>query len=88
MKKNLTKICASLQELHKRYPTQNIGRHLELALSDYPSLFSISDKEMVYALEKYILAIEIDPIASTAEVERILEEGMNLDTLFSDEEDF
>lgn len=72
MKKNyVNAFCETIKTLHKQYPNQNIGRHLEAALEGY-SLFGISDKELSYAMDKYIQTLEIDPIASEAEVDKII----------------
>lgn len=71
--------CESLKALHKQYPNQNIGRHLEQALSDY-NLFGTSDKELSYAMDRYIQTLEIDPIASETEVEKLIRET---DKIFS-----
>ncbi len=86
MKKNyINEFCNSVKELHKLYPTQCLGRHLDAALADYSSLFGVSDKELAFAMDKYLLTLEIDPIASEAEVDRIIREGSNLDKILFDE---
>lgn len=78
MKKNyVNAFCDSIKALHKQYPAQNIGRHLDQALADY-SLFGISDKELAYAIDKYMQTLEIDPIASEAEVDRIIRDTESL----------
>lgn len=89
MKKNyINEICTTLKALHKQYPNQGMGRHFDAAFADYPSLFGISDQEFLYALHKYQATLEIDPIASEAEVDKIIREGMDLKSLFeNDEED-
>jgi hypothetical protein len=91
MKKNyVNAFCETLRNLHKQYPTQNIGRHLDAALADY-NLFGISDKELSYAMDKYISTLEIDPIASEAEVDRLIRETDRIfssqDFSFEDEEE-
>lgn len=78
MKKNyVNAFCDTIKELHKKYPTQNIGRHIDQAFADY-SLFGISDKELAYAIDKYSQTLEIDPIANDAEVEKILRDTEKL----------
>lgn len=79
-------ICNALKELHRLYPAQCIGRHFDAAFADYDSLFGVTDKELAYALNKYQQTLEIDPIASDAEIDRILREGSNLSTILDEEE--
>ena len=84
-----SQILSLLKELHSQYPTQNIGRHLSLALADYSDLWSTSDKEILFALEKYETELEIDDLHIEDEkyVNKIIEEGMHLETLFENEEE-
>jgi hypothetical protein len=86
-KNYINELCHALKLLHKQYPSQNMGRHLDAALADYRSLFGVSDKELSYALSRYITTLELDPIATEAEVERIIREGSNLDTILQDDYD-
>lgn len=80
MKKNhVNAFTESIKTLHKEYPNQNIGRHLDAALDGY-SLSGISDKELAYAMDRYIQLLEIDPIANEAEVEKLMWET---DKIFS-----
>lgn len=80
------KIITLLQDLHKDYPNQNMGQHLSGALSEYSDLWGLSDKEVLFALEKY--QIEKDNnIASDSDVEKIYNEGLHLDTIFLDEDE-
>lgn len=83
----INEICQTLKELHKLYPSQNLGRHLDAAFADYPSLFGVTDREILFALQRYQATLEIDPIASDAEIEKIIREGSNLDTILDEEED-
>ena len=84
-----TQILSLLKELHSQYPTYNIGRHLALALSDYSDLWGASDKEILFALEKYETELELDDLHIEDEkyVNKIIEEGMHLETLFENEEE-
>ena len=52
-------IIKSIKELKKEYPTSNLGKHFDIIFGDYPNLFSISDKEMSHALDKYLANIDI-----------------------------
>lgn len=56
----LKTIISILETLKKEYPSHSIGRHISLALSDYPDLFTLSDKEMLFAFEKYQAELALD----------------------------
>lgn len=61
MKKNLKNTISSLiKDINKAYPNIPFGTHLLLATSDYSNLASITDKEFIYLLEKYIAERELD----------------------------
>jgi hypothetical protein len=76
-----------LQELHKDFPTYNLGRHLATALADYGDIWGLTDKELAFALEKYKAEIEMDvPHADDSEIEKIIKEGMDLDNILKEEE--
>lgn len=75
-----------LQELHKLYPTYNMGRHLATALSDYPDMWGIPDKEVSYALQKYKAQLEMD-VPHTEDIDKIIQDGMDLDRMFREEEE-
>lgn len=85
------RIIQLFQQLHKDYPSQNLGRHLSMALSDYGDLWGVSDKEIVHALEKYIIQLDTQ-ITSEQDIERIIADTdrifMDYDPLEDDEEDF
>lgn len=80
------KVIDKLQALHKKYPSYNIGRHLSTALSEYGDLWGISDKEVLFALEKYEAELELDFVPDK-DIDKIIEEGKNLEALFDNEED-
>lgn len=86
----INEICNALKQLHKEYPGQNLGRHLDAAFADYHSLFGVSDRELLFALHKYQTTLEIDPIASEAEVDKIIRDAQDLSSILDeeDEEDF
>lgn len=86
-------IIVLLQELHHLYPSHNMGRHLEGALGEYRDIWGISDKELFFALTKYRAQLEYDyptPLTEDKELERIIEEGKNLDihSILENEEDY
>lgn len=76
-----------LQELHKDFPTYNLGRHLATALADYGDIWGLTDKELAFALDKYKAEIEMDiPHADESEIDKIIKEGMDLDNILKEEE--
>lgn len=77
-----------LQELHKDFPTYNLGRHLSTALSDYGDVWGLTDKELVFALDKYKAELEMDvPHTDDSELEKIIKEGMDLDNILKEEDE-
>jgi hypothetical protein len=78
-----------LENLHKAHPTYNIGRHISTALDGYDDVWGVSDKEMLFALEKYELELNMDvDHIDHEEIEKIIKDGMNLErTLFEEEEE-
>jgi len=81
-------ILKALDRLHKAHPTYNMGRHLATAL-DESNLWGLDDKELLFALQKYEIELNIDhPHIDDEEIEEIIKDGMNLErTLFEEEED-
>ncbi len=79
-------ILTIFTELHKSYPTYNLGRHLSTALSDYGDLWAVSDKEILYALEKYQAELDMN-VVPEEDVEKILKDGIDLDNILKEEED-
>ena len=76
-----------LQELHKSYPTYNMGRHISTALADYGDFWGISDKELLFALRKYKSQLEMDiPHSDDTEIDEIIQEAMDLENILKDEE--
>lgn len=76
-----------LQELHSLYPHYGMGRHLSTALADYGDVWGLTDKELVFALQKYMSQLEMDvPHEDDEEIEKIIRDGMDLDNLFKEED--
>lgn len=85
---DFSQIITLLNELHKSFPKYNIGRHISTAL-DGGDLWGISDKQLLDALNKYKDQQEIDsPYTNERELESIISDGMNLDHLFDEEEEY
>ena len=77
---NYKEILGLLLELKQSHPSYSMGRHLSTALADYGDLWDVSDKEIVYALEKYMATMEMDVPHETddKELEKIIRDGMSL----------
>lgn len=85
---NYNEVLHILQELHKSFPTYNMGRHLATALDGYGDLWGLTDKEIVFALEKYKTQLEMDiPHTDESELEKIIKEGMDLDNILKEEDE-
>lgn len=81
------KIIGVLQELKELYPKYNMGRHLSTALSEYGDIWGLSDKELLFALEKYKAELELDiPHTDELELEKIIKDGMDLDNILKEED--
>jgi hypothetical protein len=78
-----------LESLYKAHPTYNIGRHISTALDGYDDIWGVTDKEFLFALEKYELELNMDvDHIDQEEIEEIIKDGMNLErTLFEEEEE-
>lgn len=74
-----------LQELHKDHPTYNMGRHISTALDGYGDVWGMTDKELAFALEKYKAELGIN-IVPEEDIDKIVNDGLNLDSLFKEED--
>lgn len=87
-KNHYQQVLHTLQELHKDFPTYNLGRHLSTALADYGDIWGLTDKELAFALDKYKAEIEMDvPHTDESELEKIIKEGMDLDNILKEEDE-
>lgn len=81
------KVVSALQELHTLYPNYNMGRHIATALDGYGDTWGLTDKELLYALTKYKGELDMDvPHTDDFDIDQIIKEGMDLDSLFKDED--
>jgi hypothetical protein len=63
-----------------------MGKHLSTALYEYNDVWGVSDKELLFALEKYEIELNIDdPHEDEEEIQKILKEGMNLNNILNEE---
>lgn len=82
-----SQILTILQQLHAAYPNYNMGRHLATALDDYGDIWGLTDKEVLFALEKYKSQLELDvPHTDENELDQIIKDGMNLDDILKDQD--
>lgn len=82
-----SQILTLLSDLHKSFPSYNLGKHLSTAL-DGQDVWGMSDKSLLYALTKYKTELELDmPHSSPREIEDIIRGGLNLDSLLEEDED-
>ena len=63
-----------------------MGRHLSTALADYGDFWGISDKELLFALSKYKSQLDMDFPHVEEEIDIIIKEGQNLDTILKEED--
>lgn len=74
-----------LVQLKKQHPTYTLGQHLSMALGDYGDIWGVTDKEIMFALEKYRAELESN-LAPEEEVDKIIRDAQNLDKLFEEED--
>jgi len=80
-------IIQLLQQLHTAYPSYNMGRHLSTALDEYGDVWGLTDKEILFALDKYKSQLELDiPHTDDKEIDQIIKDGMNLDDILKEED--
>jgi len=80
-------ILNTLEALNTNYPAYNMGRHLATALDEYGDLWGLSDKEMMFALEKYKTQLEMDiPHTDDNELDQIIKDGMNLEDILKEDD--
>jgi hypothetical protein len=76
-----------LQQLHIAYPEYNMGKHLSTALDEYGDIWGVTDKELLFALEKYKTQLEMDiPHTDDKELDQIIKEGMDLENILKEED--
>jgi hypothetical protein len=81
-------IIKALERLQKAHPTYNIGRHIATALDGYTDVWGVTDREFLFALQKYEIELNMDySHVDEEEIEDIIKDGMNLERMFLDEEE-
>jgi hypothetical protein len=88
MKTNLqyNKIIKALQSLHKKHPTYNMGRHIATALDGYPDVWGLTDREFLFAINKYITELDIDHFHNE-DIDVIIKDGLDLNHILDEEEE-
>lgn len=81
------KVLSILQQLHNDHPTYNIGRHLSTAFSEYGDIWGCTDRELLFALEKYQAELELDVHHTSNDIDDIIKQGMDLDNILKEEDD-
>lgn len=86
-KENYLRCIDVLIGLKKDYPNRTIGQHIATATADYGDVWGITDKEFLFALEKYTTELEYN-LESETSIEKIIANSTN-EKLFQleDEED-
>jgi hypothetical protein len=79
-------IIQTLERLHKAHPAYNIGRHISTATNE-SDLWGVMDKEFLLLLKKYEAELDMDVPHEEDDVEDIIKNGLNLQKMFSDEEE-
>lgn len=83
------KIILELKELHNKYPSFELSKHISGFSSEYGDVWGISDKELYFSIKKYKERLELDFETSRDESQltKILSEGMDLDSILDEEEE-
>ena len=64
-----------------------MGRHIATALDGYGDVWGLSDREIVFALEKYKAELDMDvPHTDESEIDQIIKDGMNLENILKEED--
>jgi hypothetical protein len=80
-------VIALLQQLHISYPEYNMGRHIATALDGYGDVWGLTDREILFALEKYKAELDMDvPHTDESELDQIIKDGMNLENILKEED--
>jgi len=89
MKDTFQKILLQLEQLHKNHPSYSYGHIHSMAFCDYKDTFGITDRESLFAIEKYNCELELDadPIASPDYMEKLYKDVENFDNILNEDED-
>lgn len=66
-----------------------MGRHIATALDEYGDVWGLSDRELLFAFDKYKAELELDvPHTDENEIDQIIKDGMDLDNILKEEEEY
>jgi hypothetical protein len=81
------RVLALLQQLNISYPNYNMGKHISTALAEYGDVWGLSDRELLFAFEKYKAELDMDiPHTDESELDQIIRDGMNLENILKEED--
>ena len=81
------KVLALLQQLQISYPNYNMGKHISTALDEYGDVWGLTDRELLFAFEKYKAELDMDvPHTDESELDQIIKDGMNLENILKEED--
>ena len=81
------RVLALLQQLNISYPNYNMGKHISTALAEYGDVWGLSDRELLFAFEKYKAELDMDiPHTDESELDQIIKDGMNLENILKEED--
>ena len=64
-----------------------MGRHIATALDEYGDVWGLSDRELLFALEKYKAELDLDvPHTDEKELDQIIKDAMNLEDILKEED--
>lgn len=75
-----------LQELKKDFPSYSLGTHLSAIIYEYNDIWGLSDKEFLFALEKYKTSLELDLPHPSSDIDNIINDAMDLNNILNDGE--
>lgn len=81
------RVLALLKQLHESYPNYNMARHISTALDEYGNFWGLSDRELLFAFEKYKAELEMDvPHEDDEEIDQIIQDGINIEQIFTQDD--
>lgn len=84
-KNNYIECIDILKKLKKDYPAQMLAQHIYGATADYGDIWGMTDKEFVFALNKYVTELEFN-LDNETDIAKIIADASN-EKLFQLEED-
>ena len=88
-KDDFQRILSKLEELHKKHKTYSFGNIISIAFCEYGDIWGNTNKECLFALEKYESELELDSdkIASPDYLAQLYKDVENFDNILDEEED-